>query len=340
MDTRNDLIPLNAQPLTVLFDDADLMEKTLKAIEKAALSETADPTTEDGRKSTKALAHKVARSKTALDDEGKALADAARVKYDAINASRKIARDTLDVLKARVRKPVTDWEEAEKKRVMDLGVRLNELESLGFSYRAEGSGHLGQTIGRVEAIEIDDSWQEIKDDADAVKAAALKSLRSEYEAAKIDEAQKEELERLRAAEAERAAAEAEREREAKIAEREKAAAEDARKQAERDAADALEREKERAEREVADAEHRTAEAELRERQAADAERQRIADEMARERRIAEERASNDAHRARILGAVAEAIMKNSAGADLLRDDADLIARAIADGKIPHATINF
>ncbi len=337
MDIRNDLIPLHAQPLAAVFDKPEAMAKVLAQIETAALAETADPATEDGRTSIKSLAYKVSRSKTALEDVGKPLADAARLDYDKINAIRKTAKEFLDALRDDIRKPVNDWEAVEKARVMALGIRLNEIENLGLVNRVEGSGLLGQTISRVEAIEIGDSWREAQDDAAETKATALTNLRRELEAAKEEEAKEAELETLRAEKLEREAADAERDREAAIAERERVAAENARKQAKIDADTALEREKERGQREFDRQQRELAEANLRAERAATAERERIEAEQAVGRAEKERRENDEARRKVVIEAAQEALIVVT-GID--NSTAHNVVGAIADKLIPGITINF
>jgi len=336
MDLKTDLIPYSETPLSDYFDDAAAMDRVLAAIKKAALSQAADASTEDGRKSIKSLAHKVARSKTALDDAGKEMADAARVKYDAINASRKAARDQLDDLKATVRKPVDDWENAEKDRVAAIGARLSDIENLALD-RADGSGLIGQTLARAEAIAIDNTWQEFEDEAAEKKAALLAGLHREYEAAKADEDQKEELARLRTAQAEREAAEAEAAREAAIAAREKAAAENARKQAEIEAEAALEAERDKSQREMERAQREVAEAHRATEAAATAERNRIEAERKVEIAAREKREADEEHRIMTRLDVDAAIIAVSG---VSPDVAQRIVTAIETGKIPHVTLNF
>ena len=77
------------------------------------------------------MAYKVARSKTALDEQGKELVGAIKKQSGEIDAERKRVRDELDALKDEVRKPLTDWENAEKERVAAQEAALAEIADAG-----------------------------------------------------------------------------------------------------------------------------------------------------------------------------------------------------------------
>ncbi len=337
MDIRNDLIPLTAMPLPALFHDADAMNKVLAQIQREVLAETADPATEDGRTAIKALAYRVSRGKTALDDVGKPLADAARKDWDSINAIRKTAKEFLDALRDTVRKPVSDWEAAEGSRVAALEKRLSDIEDLAWD-RSAGTEALGDAVATAEAIEIDNSWEEFQDDAAEKKAAWLVGLRRELEAAKEEEAKEAELETLRAEKLEREAADAERNREMAIKAREQIAAENARKQATIAAESALEREKDRAAREVQDAENRAAAATRRAADAARQERESIEAEREADEAERREREANDAHRHDRQETIFKALTR--APINLSEGDATRVVGAAAEKLIPFLRIEY
>ncbi len=93
---------------------SDAMDENLKKIENEVLSFVPDISTAKGRKEIASLAYKIAKSKTALDSAGKTLTADWKAKAKLVDASRKKAKDFLDILKEKVRKPLTEWEEAEK----------------------------------------------------------------------------------------------------------------------------------------------------------------------------------------------------------------------------------
>lgn len=89
-----------------------------------------DISTERGRKAIRSLAHKVARSKTALDGAGAELKAEWLAKSNAIDAERRTIRADLDALKAEISKPVDDYEaaiEAKRKANEDAVAAMESL---------------------------------------------------------------------------------------------------------------------------------------------------------------------------------------------------------------------
>jgi hypothetical protein len=92
-------------------------DEIINKIKQQALSFVTDTTTAKGRKEIASIAARVASSKVALDKAGKELVAGIKEQSKAIDAERKKMRDELDALKIEVRKPLTDWEEAEKAKL-------------------------------------------------------------------------------------------------------------------------------------------------------------------------------------------------------------------------------
>jgi len=103
----------------------------LKAIEIEATAQVPDVDTPAGRDAIKSLAYKVARSKTTIDDIGKNFVAEQKAAIATIDGVRKVARDFLDILKVTVRQPLTDWEEAEQKRIDRLTTAIDAIRTLG-----------------------------------------------------------------------------------------------------------------------------------------------------------------------------------------------------------------
>lgn len=134
--------------------------------------------------------------------------------------------------------------EAEQKRVADIHDRIEELRGCQTLTPASGSRLISEHISDLEALPVDDTFAEFRQQAEDAKAAGLARLNALCDAAVAHEqeqdrikAERAELERLRAEQAKRDA-----EERAKLA----AEAEEQRKaQAERDAEAAAELRKER-----------------------------------------------------------------------------------------------
>ena len=238
-----------------------------------------DLTTVKGRKQYASMAYKIAQTKTALDDMGKKVSAEQKEIPKKIDAERKRVWDTLELWQKEVRKPLDDWQEAEDARVDKHNDGIQKIKDMALFDATPQAVNVAQIIADLEAIAIDDSWQEFLPEAAQAKDQSLTKLRALLAERTQYEAQQAELARLRA----EAEAQAQRDRDAEIA---RAAAERARveaeqrAQAERDAA--IKREAEA----KAEAQRRELELRLAAEQA-----ERAAAQAAREKNEAEQRAA-------------------------------------------------
>lgn len=331
--------------LATMFQKPDQIDDLISRIEAEVRAHVPDLSTKKGRDAIASLAHKVARSKTALDGAGKDLNADLRSKIEVVDAERRKIRDRFDALKAEARKPLDEWEAAEEARIAALRARLDRLAHASPS--EDTSAAISALIARVEATAIDDSWQEYLPVAAKAKDATLIRLRDMLATTQKREAEAAELERLRAEalareEEDRKRHEAERAEQARLA-AEKAEAdrlaqiEAARQEAAAKAAQEAEArakaEAERAATEAAEREARhvreLAEAKAREERAAQAERDRIVAERKAEADARAKREADQAHRSRIQSEIATALEAyEAAGAMAMAD-------AIIGGAIPH-----
>ena len=107
-----DLIPIeNAQP-GVLFAPGGL-DQLLSRIAGEARALVPDTSTKKGRDAIASNAHKVARSKTYLEEIGKGYAAEIKELPKRVDAERKRVRNILQALQDEVRAPLTEWERAE-----------------------------------------------------------------------------------------------------------------------------------------------------------------------------------------------------------------------------------
>ena len=338
------------------------IDAILQRIEDEARAQAADLSTKKGRDAIASLAYKIAKSKTALDEAGKALNEDARAQINAVDAERRKIRDRLDKLKDEVRAQLTAWEAKEAARIDRHKANLERIrnaapvEDTASAYRV--------LIATVEGYEIGDKWQEFIVDAAKAKDETLTRLRASLAVAEEREAQEAEIARLKAEalareeadrqrreaeEAERvrvekarveAEAQAQREREKQEAAaratreaEERAAAELARAKAEAEAREAqLRREAE----EAADRHRRDMEAAARrESEAAAAERARIDAQKRAEEEAAHKRAADQAHRENIHRAISDALRAMAGNASPER-----IADALMGGLIPHCVVRL
>ncbi len=298
------------------------VDKILAKIEKEVRSVHTDITTKAGREALASTAYKIARSKTTMDDMGKALVADWKAKSSAVDADRRKLRDRMDALKDEVRKPLTDFEEAEKARVEGHDAAIAEiLELVIFDDDEPSTEAIRERILALSGREPRD-WQEFEQRGEAAVSSAENRLSAMLATAEKREADRAELEKLRTATAERDR----KDREAQIA----ALAAKADAQAVIDKAQA----------ELAQAEAdkiaATAQAETDRQEAVVAERERIEAEQKAEQIAAAEREANKAHAKKINNEVLAALVAEGIGQDIGKK----IVIAIASGKIPHAKISY
>lgn len=156
---------------------AKSMGTLLKAIEIEATAEIPDVETDAGRKAITSLAYKVARSKTTIDDLGKNFVGEQKAAIAAIDAVRKTARDFLDQLKAQVRQPLTDWEEAEQARIEKITDKIDGIKMLGYHLDDMGgilpSATIETNLEKLRGMKVTKIYGEYQDEAITVKNAAI-----------------------------------------------------------------------------------------------------------------------------------------------------------------------
>jgi len=186
------------------------LDPVIDKIRKEALSHVPDVTTAAGRAAIASVAHKVAKSKTGLDDMGKDLVSGWKTKAKAVDAERKRMREVLDELKGEVRQPLTNWEEKEEKRVARIKAELKWVRDLSSTESCHSlcAGSLTKRKDELlKAIPDKDYYNEFYDEAISVKAVSLDRLEILITQAKRSEADAAELEKLRKENEEREAKE-------------------------------------------------------------------------------------------------------------------------------------
>lgn len=333
--------------VVALFENNKVADITAQIIEHCS-SVVHDITTDDGKKELKQFVARIKKSSKLLDDLGKEHTAKLKALPKIVDQSRKNMRDRLEQLAVDVRKPLTDWEEAEEKRKTDIMSRMSAIDPfqrgvISIAPGERSTESLRELLAVAERFIIDDSLSEYRESAQRLKEEVKLKLSGLIS---IQVGQEEEQRRLEAERLEREAIER-KEREERIA---KEAAENARLEAERKAEverqAILQREQEakealiKAEKDRIAAEER---AKIEKELAVKAEQERHAKEQeaikAKEesdRIAAEKKAQNVKHRAKvhntILGYLSEL--------DGTPDAAKNLITKIAKGEIPELTINY
>lgn len=197
------------------------VQKILAQIEARAKAEIPDLSTAKGRAAIASLAHKVARSKTFLDDLGKDLVAEWKKQASDVDALRRIIRERLDGLKVEVRAPLDQWEEAEKERKRRIDAALLHLSNKAHAIINSPPG-LAASAMEADIAQFEADLRPAQEDfADSFGVATenyercLERMRGALEVRRAQEAAAEAERRIKvaeraAAEAEHAAAEADR----------------------------------------------------------------------------------------------------------------------------------
>lgn len=340
-DTK-ELIKLESVNAVTIFTEGGL-DDLLGKITMAAKSFVPDITTTKGRDEIKSIAAKVAKSKTYLDAKGKDLVSGWKTKAKMVDVERKRMRDALDELKVEIRKPVTDFEDADKARVADL---IESVEAILKMSEVDGMTleEISRRIDQLNQQTTGEEFQEFQEEAERCKAESMQSLEVSFTKQKKYEDDQAELAKLKAEAAEREEAD----RVAKIkADAETKAKLDAEKaveverqraeKAEQDAKDAAERAEKEKQEAVAAAERKAKEeADRKEQERLDAERIAEAAKQ-KEREVAERKAANARHRNHVDKQAIDALVHTKL---VDKDKAAQIVAIVAAGEIPGMQIIY
>ncbi|EMY3087618.1 coiled-coil domain-containing protein [Raoultella ornithinolytica] len=311
-----------AADLEAAFISDEYIDRLITDIRQKATSVVGDVNTVKGRGVYISMASTVRRTKTVIDDAGKALVAEMKKRPALVDASRKKVRDALDELAVDIRRPATEWEEA-KARVEAEELAKKEAEALA------------------ARLDVDHEMALLMNDAFDREQAEKKAEAERQRIAREEEIKRQEEEKAKREAAEQAQREidaaASREREALLAkERAEREKKEAAEKAERDRI-AAEQKAEADKQAAIDAERRKAQEEAdRIRRETEAKEAAL---LAEQKRIAEEQASRAAdveHRRSINATAVQALIDQG----IPEDWAKSCVVAIARGKVPATTIKY
>lgn len=252
------------------------------AVQAEVAAEVPDLTTRKGRERIASLAAKVSKSKAAVEKPGRDYLKRLKEMPKVVEAELREFVNKMDALRDETRRPLTEWEEAEDRRVAAHEQAIDRIKAHGVELGQLASEDLLDRIGKIEAVVLGDSWEEFAAEAGQVKDQALAALRDALVARQKYEAEQAELARLRA----EAEAREQKDREERIA---REAADRARIEAEQKAQAEREATQRREQEAKAAAEHRELQLKLQVEQAERARVQAEADRVAAEQRAEQER---------------------------------------------------
>ncbi|HBR7611811.1 TPA: hypothetical protein ACJTON_001736 [Klebsiella pneumoniae] len=322
MSEMMDLVVIEKKNAMAVFTNNDQLDPLIEAIEKEARSLVPDVTTKKGRDAIASMAHKVARSKTYIDNAGKDLVAELKALPKQIDESRRVVRERLDALKDEVRRPLTEWEVEQERIKAEEAMNALHVEALAMNEDLDR-----QLAARIES---DHEMALLMNDAFDREQAEKKAEAERWRIFREEEMVRRAEEKARREAAEKAQREidaaAAREREAILAkERAEREQREAAERAEREKQAAIEAERRKAQEE---ADRIRREAEQRE-QARMAEEKRKAEEEAR-------RAADVEHRRGINTAAVQALINQG----IPHEWAKACIIAVALGKVPATTIKY
>ncbi|WP_048975464.1 hypothetical protein [Enterobacter asburiae] len=322
MSEVTDLVVIEKQNAMAVFTTKEQLDPIIETIEKEARSLVPDVSTRKGRDAIASMAHKVARSKTYIDNAGKDLVTELKALPKQIDESRRIVRERLDALKDEVRRPLTEWE-AEQERIkaeeamnamhaeaLEMNIRFDQELAAKFEADHEMALLMNKDFDRDREEQRRQAEQAQRERDERLKQEAAEQARRDAEAK-----HKAEIEAA-------ARREAEEKARAELAERQRVEAEQRAAREKQEAEARAEREKE----EAVAAERRRQEEEKAARLAED---QRKAEEEAR--RAADKEHRRTVNRRVIADLIAQGIPEEFAQKALL---------AIAGGKVQDAHIKY
>ncbi|MDE9592537.1 hypothetical protein, partial [Citrobacter freundii] len=318
-----DLVVIEKSSAMAVFTNNEQLDPIIEKIEKEARSLVPDVSTKKGRDAIASMAHKVARSKTYIDNAGKDLVAELKALPKQIDESRRIARERLDALKDEVRRPLTEWEAEQERIKAEEAAKIKaEEDRKKFESDHEIALLMNEAFDRELAEKkAEEERQRIAHEEELKRQAAEQAKREAEEKAAT------ELAAAKKREEDAIAARAQAELLAKQAkERAEQEAKDAAAKAEAEKKAAIEAEQRKAQEEAGRIKR---EAEAKE-----------AARLAEEKRISDEKAKREAdvkHRKAIGADIVKSLTENSS---ITRDQAIEVLTALMNGLVPHTNINY
>jgi hypothetical protein len=332
--STNALALIEVQPIENLFKP-ETIDPILVKIALEVRAPKFDITKEVDRKACASLAFKLAKTRTFIDECRLKLVSAEKKRLKLIDQEGSRIWDELEALQKEVRKPLTDYENAEKDRIERNEAHILQLGTATNFDNYPTTDQLRSRIAELEADNLTD-MREFTDRARACKEGSLKVLQSKLAASIKADEDRVELDRLRKEQEVRA----QKEREQSIAAKAKADAEAAAERKIQEAREAKVRAEKAAAELVAkaerDAETARVKAQREKELAVQREKDRVAAEKKAEEVATARREANKAHCAKINRQVLDALVAEG----ITESVAIKVIQLVAKGKIPNVTITY
>lgn len=173
----DELIVIEKKTAAAAFHDDAEVTKFYDRVKAKVVEETAgaDVATKKGRDVIRSISAKVSKTKTALDRIGADEADEMRRQVATIDGRRKLIREKFDELRDATRKPLSDWEEAEKARVTTIEETIANIRELGRIAFGETARQIQDRIDQLPTHDLS-FYAEFKDEAQLVLETSYNAL--------------------------------------------------------------------------------------------------------------------------------------------------------------------
>ena len=263
---------------------------------------------------------------SALDERHKEIKAPLKEKVDLIDGERKRIKDELLDVQGKIKSQI-DAHEAKIQAHQDmLSAKVEALRLVeDFALSSKSSAELDKMYLDLEGIQIDESFEDHKDEAESVRNQSLCRLKQLIAYTQRLEEEHAELDRLR------------KESEARVqAERDEKIRKEASERAQREAEEKAKREIEAAQRKQYEAEQAAKRAEQEARDKMEREQREAAAKAEAERKSEEARKAKTAHRKKIEEQAIQSMTNNGVSIDM----AELVLTLLKDGKVKNVTINY
>ena len=175
---EKELITIEKKTALQVFTSGDV-DAIIKQAKEVVDNFEHDLSTGVSRARTASLASKVSKLKVKIDGIGKELVEDWKAKAKAVDVPRKKLRDAFDLLRDEARKPLTDWENAEKERVDTIRFKIDRIKGLTQSLLIDPDPSMSVLLcGKKSLLDvvIDETFEEFELEAAKELEESLRSI--------------------------------------------------------------------------------------------------------------------------------------------------------------------
>ncbi|MEE8423859.1 MAG: hypothetical protein V3S49_04905 [Thermodesulfobacteriota bacterium] len=150
----NDIVEFKEKDIAAYFSQGGT-QPLIDQLQAIADHFEKDISTESGRKKVASFAYKISRFKTKVNAAGKDLVYDKKQEIKIVDSECKRFREEVDIIKDRVRLPLTEWENVDKVRIEDIKTWIQDIVTMG-EVEYGSLEELQQSIDKLKAIKIEE----------------------------------------------------------------------------------------------------------------------------------------------------------------------------------------